>query len=108
MDRVDLREARDEALGSLYDLEHEIGSVLPIFAYPSGAFNSSVVNMLEQEGFKLAFTTMRGINNLHSSDPLRIRRINVGSGTTLPILRAQLLPVTIHFNRLQTLSNSFN
>jgi peptidoglycan/xylan/chitin deacetylase (PgdA/CDA1 family) len=93
MDRVELGEAREEAVGSLKDLEREIGTVLPVFAYPGGAFSDSVVDMLEQEGLKLAFTTMRGINNLHSSDPLRVRRINVGGGTTLPILRAQLLPI---------------
>ena len=101
MNRVPLEEAQAEAIGSSHDLEHELGSTLPIFAYPSGEFSAEVANMLEGEGFKLAFTTSRGINNIHRADPLRMRRINVGGKTTLPILRAQLLPWAMHLNWLQ-------
>ncbi len=101
MNRVPLEEAQTEAIGSSHDLEREIGSTLPIFAYPSGEFNDEVANMLKSEGFKLAFTTSRGINNIHRADPLRMRRINVGGKTTIPILRAQLLPWAMHLNWLQ-------
>jgi peptidoglycan/xylan/chitin deacetylase (PgdA/CDA1 family) len=92
MNRISPEEAREEVVGSLRDLEREIGSVLPIFAYPSGGFNDAVVRVLEQAGVKLAFTTRRGINDLCRPDPLRLRRINVGQRTTLAALRAQLLP----------------
>lgn len=103
VNRISLEEARHEVMGSLHDLEREAGSALPIFAYPSGELSNEVVNMLQHEGFVLAFTTKRGINNIENIDPLRIQRINVGGRTTLPILRAQLLSWTVHFNRLQTL-----
>lgn len=103
MNRVPLEDAQTEVLGSSRDLENEIGSTLPIFAYPSGEFNDEVANMLKSEGFKLAFTTTRGINNIHRADPLRMRRINVGGKTTIPILRAQLLPWAMHLNWLQPL-----
>lgn len=106
MSRVSLEEAREEAVGSLKDLEREIGSVLPIFAYPSGEFNDDVVTMLKREGFELAFATLRGINNLNNMDSFRIRRINVGGRTSMPILRAQLLPWMMHLNRFQTFTNS--
>lgn len=105
MNRVMPEEAREEATSSLHDLEREIGSALPIFAYPSGGFNGEIVTLLKREGFKLAFTTIRGINHIKFADPLRIRRINVGGSTTLPVLRAQLLTWTVHLNRLQTLVN---
>jgi len=101
VNRISLDDAREEAVGSLEDLKREVGSVLPIFAYPSGEFSNDVVDMLEREGFSLAFTTKRGINNIAHMNPLRIQRINVGSRTTLPILRAQLLSWTVHFNKLQ-------
>ena len=101
MNRVALEEARDEAIGSLHDLEREIGSTLPIFAYPRGEFNEEVATMLAREGFKLAFTTTRGVNRIKRTDPLKIWRINVSGRTTLPILRAQLLPWAMHLNRLQ-------
>ena len=90
-----------KSIGSSQDLEREIGSTLPIFAYPSGAFNDKVAIMLGNVGFKLAFTTSRGINNIQRADPLRMRRINVGGKTTLPILRVQLLPWAMHLNWLQ-------
>jgi peptidoglycan/xylan/chitin deacetylase (PgdA/CDA1 family) len=101
MNRVTLEEAQDEAIGSSQDLERELGSTLPIFAYPSGAYNDKVAIMLNNVGFKLAFTTSRGINNIQRADPLLMRRINVGGKTTLPILRAQLLPWAMHLNWLQ-------
>lgn len=102
VNRISLDEARQEAVGSLEDLKREIGHALPIFAYPSGEFSDDVVSMLEREGFSLAFTTKRGINNISHMNPLRIQRINVGGRTTLPVLRAQLLSWTVHFNRLQS------
>lgn len=97
VNRISLTEAREEAMGSLHDLQREISSVLPIFAYPSGEFSDDVARMLKEEGFVLAFTTMRGINKLDDADAFRIRRINVGGRTTLPLLRAQMLSWAAHF-----------
>jgi peptidoglycan/xylan/chitin deacetylase (PgdA/CDA1 family) len=103
MNRVSLDEMRAEAVGSLRDIEREIGSVLPIFAYPSGGFNDEVVRLLAREGFALAFTTALGINDLRQAHPLRLRRINVGQRTNLTVLRARLLPWTLYLNRWQPL-----
>jgi peptidoglycan/xylan/chitin deacetylase (PgdA/CDA1 family) len=101
LNRISLDEARKEVIGSFEDLKSEISLALPIFAYPSGEFNDDVVSMLEREGIYLAFTTKRGINDINHMNPLRIQRINVGGKTSLPVLRAQLLSWTVHFNRLQ-------
>ena len=102
INRISLQEARDEVVGSLHDLKREIGDALPIFAYPSGEFSDEVVRMLELEGFVLAFSTKRGINDIARMNPLRLQRINVGRKTTLPILRSQLLSWTVHLNRLRS------
>jgi hypothetical protein len=83
-----------EAYNSLHDLEREIGGIVPAFAYPSGFHNEDVVRAVERAGFKLAFTTERGINDLGRAHPLMLQRINVGMRTTIPILRAQLLSVS--------------
>ncbi|MGH7201173.1 MAG: polysaccharide deacetylase family protein, partial [Planctomycetaceae bacterium] len=85
--RLPLDEARAEAVGSRADLEREIGPPPPVFAYPSGAFTAATAGMLREEGFELAFTTRRGVNAVASADPLRLRRINVGRHTSLPLLR---------------------
>lgn len=100
LNRLSLDEARKEVIGSFEDLKSELGIALPIFAYPSGEVNDDVVSMLEREGVSLAFTTKRGINNIQHMNPLRMQRINVGSRTSLPILRAQLLSWTIHLKSL--------
>ena len=92
MNRISIEEARAEALGSLQDLQAQIGSAPPIFAYPSGGINDEVVQGLAQEGFLLAFTTGRGLNDWGTADRLRLRRINVGPRSSLTELRLQLLP----------------
>jgi len=85
---------QNEAIGSLHDLQREIGVTPPVFAYPSGFYNPEVVEALKNVGFKLAFTTERGINNLGQINPLQLQRINVGAQTTIPILRTQLLSLS--------------
>jgi len=99
--RISADELRAEAAGSRHDLEREIGATLPIFAYPSGAFDEQAVEGLACEGFELAFTTRRGIDEWTKADRLRLRRIHVGSRTSMPLLRLQLLGRTVHWNRIQ-------
>jgi len=48
--------------------------------------------MLKEEGFRLGFTTCRGISDIQSDNPLRLNRINIGRRTTPALLRMQLLP----------------
>jgi len=90
-DRITIEKVHSEVVGSLRDLEREIGSVLPIFAYPGGNFNEQVVQVLKDEGIHLGFTTQRGINDFTHVNNLRLRRINIGRRTSLTILRAELL-----------------
>jgi peptidoglycan/xylan/chitin deacetylase (PgdA/CDA1 family) len=99
LNRIPTEEAREEAVGSWGDLEREIGSVLPAFAYPDGRVTNDVVEALRGAGFALAFTTERGTNDLRTADRLRLRRINVGERATVPILRARLLEATPYLDR---------
>ena len=92
LDRLPRAEVRDEIVGSLEDLEREIGVAPPVFAYPGGAQDAYVADVLEEAGFELAFATTRGTNDLRRADWLRLRRINVGRASGLPLIRAQLLP----------------
>ena len=99
--RISPEEARLEALGSWADLAREVGPTPRVFAYPSGGVSEAVVQQLGQAKFRLAFTTERGINDLRAVHPLRLRRLNVGPGTALPLFRAQLVPQARYLNRLQ-------
>jgi peptidoglycan/xylan/chitin deacetylase (PgdA/CDA1 family) len=92
LDRIPAAAARDEIVGSLADLEREIGPVPRVFAYPGGGETGEVGRALEQEGFELAFLTTRGTNDLRRGDWLRLRRTNVGRASSLSLIRLQLLP----------------
>jgi peptidoglycan/xylan/chitin deacetylase (PgdA/CDA1 family) len=95
LDRLPAADVDQEARGSWTDLEGAVGPVPPAFAYPSGQHDPGVVDTLAEAGYSVAFTTERGNNDLERPDWLRLRRVNVGSSTTLPLLRAQLLPVAL-------------
>jgi peptidoglycan/xylan/chitin deacetylase (PgdA/CDA1 family) len=94
MNNLAVDDIQTETTGSIHDLQREIGLVPQVFAYPSGIHNQDAVKAVEHAGFALAFTTERGINDVGHADRLRLRRINVGARTTIPILRAQLLSRT--------------
>ena len=99
MNRITPEQMRAEAAGALQDLQREIGTVLPVFAYPSGGFNADAIKVLDQLGFVAAFTTLRGVNDLNKAQRLCLHRINVGQRTSLAVLRAQLLSWSVHLNQ---------
>lgn len=104
MNSLTLADMYEETIGSKQDIHREIGFVPEVFAYPSGIHNNNAVQAVENAGFTLAFTTERGTNNIGTADRFRLRRINVGTNTTIPILRAQLLPLP---GNLYSLSGKF-
>ncbi|HWR36964.1 MAG TPA: polysaccharide deacetylase family protein [Clostridia bacterium] len=101
MTRISAERTREEAAGSLKDLQREIGRVTPVFAYPAGRHDDHAVRILREEGFVLGFTTMDGHNDLASADPLRLRRTNITPRTSMPIFRLRLLPAFAHLDALR-------
>lgn len=100
--RVEAARAREEIAGSLADLRGKVGDdVPPVLAYPAGAYNSQVVAAAREAGIRLAFTTVKGANDLREIDPLRLRRINVTADATAAALRARLLLYTARLNGLR-------
>ena len=91
MTKLTSEAAQQEISGSLQDLHHHLGHVLPIFCYPDGGHNDKIIELLKQNGVKLALTTLRGLNHLGSMDPYRLRRNNITQRSTLPIFKLRLL-----------------
>lgn len=89
LDLIPLIEARREIAGSRDDLAREVGDPPPAFAFPGGAHDERLVQLLADQGFELGFTTHRGPNDLSGHGWLSLHRTNVGRRTTLPVLRAQ-------------------
>ena len=88
--RIPVDEVRRELVAARTDLERELGTTPTAIAYPAGAVDDQGVRVAREVGYGLGFTTVRGVNPLGIADPLRLRRINVGRGTTPAVFRAQL------------------
>jgi len=99
MTQLSTEEVRQEVVRSQNDLQREIGAALPIFCYPGGSHDDTVVKILKEEGFAAAFTTLKGQNDLCTTDPLRLRRTNMTRRTSLPIFRLRLLRVGAYLDR---------
>jgi peptidoglycan/xylan/chitin deacetylase (PgdA/CDA1 family) len=91
LERIDAEEVDDEVAGSRADLARELGSAPDAFAYPSGSHDPGVVERVRSLGIRVAFTTVRGVNDLRRADWLRLRRINVGGRSSPALIRAQAL-----------------
>jgi peptidoglycan/xylan/chitin deacetylase (PgdA/CDA1 family) len=99
LDRTSDEQVKGELAGSRSDLELRTGSRVPVFAYPSGAYDERTVRAVADAGFEIAFTTRRGAIDLHRADWLRLNRINIGGASALPVIRAQLSPVAVRLAR---------
>jgi peptidoglycan/xylan/chitin deacetylase (PgdA/CDA1 family) len=99
LDKVSRAEADEEVLGSLGDLEREVGPTPRVFAHPGGA-GEGMTSLLEEQGFELAFLTRRGVNDVTRADWLRLRRINVGRSFGLAGIRVQLLSQWARIQRM--------
>jgi glycosyltransferase involved in cell wall biosynthesis/peptidoglycan/xylan/chitin deacetylase (PgdA/CDA1 family) len=88
--RVSAEQLREEVAASRDDLLRETGACPPVFAYPAGAYDSGVQTVLREEGFKLAFTTVGGHNQLPCGNALQLRRTNVTPRTTQSLMRVRL------------------
>ena len=91
MSRLPLERVAEELIGSLEDLEREVGPTPRAFAYPAGGHSRDVVDELGRAGFEVAFTTERGTNDLRNARWLELSRRNVGVRSGLGVLRLQLL-----------------
>ena len=98
MTQVKPERMREEVQGSQEDLQREIGTCLPIFCYPNGNHNDTVVSILREQGIRLAFTTLSGPNKLGSLDPLRLHRTVIMPRTTPAIFCLRLLRLGIHLD----------
>jgi peptidoglycan/xylan/chitin deacetylase (PgdA/CDA1 family) len=77
LSRISIDDARQEILGGQQDIRREIGTAWPVFAYPSGHSqdcSDDLLPILNEEGFKVAMTSIPGINVLPRSDLLQLKR----------------------------------
>lgn len=85
---------REELTGSKATLERALGRPVTAIAYPfgwPGTFTARTVALAAEAGYRLAFSSLEGINRPgHPGfEPLALRRLNVGTGDSPPLLRAR-------------------
>jgi peptidoglycan/xylan/chitin deacetylase (PgdA/CDA1 family) len=59
-------------------LETQLGQKHPIFTYPYGSFNSVVIDVLKEQGFVAAFSTIGGTEQCESQI-MELRRLHIGN-----------------------------
>ncbi|PIR12732.1 hypothetical protein COV49_04340 [Candidatus Falkowbacteria bacterium CG11_big_fil_rev_8_21_14_0_20_39_10] len=64
---LSLDEAKKEIIDSKKDLERLLNKKCEFFAYPRGAFNSEIINILRKENFKSAVSVKEGVAGRNSN-----------------------------------------
>jgi len=60
-------------------LEENLNTHIESLCFPYGAYNSEVLEIAKELGFKYFYTTINGIDNVEIKEPYIVRRIPVGS-----------------------------
>ena len=79
--RLTEHEQRAELAGSRQILEHELGGAIATFAYPygwPGTYDASTTRLAREAGYRVAFSSLEGINRPGATDPFAVRRLGVG------------------------------
>lgn len=61
--RLSLEEARYEISQSKRDVEERLGHGVDVFCYPNSDFNTEIVNLVKEEGFRCGLTAVPGMVN---------------------------------------------
>jgi glycosyltransferase involved in cell wall biosynthesis/peptidoglycan/xylan/chitin deacetylase (PgdA/CDA1 family) len=82
-----------ELEGARADLIAHVGTCPPVVAYPNGSVTAATRQRVAAAGYELAFSTIRGLNRVPSTDWLMIRRLDVNRRINAAALRALLYPM---------------
>lgn len=85
-------EADEEILGSKKFLDECLKAPTATFSYPNGYLNASIVEKVRSAGYRVAFTTTRGLVEC-TNDPLMVGRLNIHEGPTssTPMFLARMI-----------------
>ncbi|MEZ0322872.1 MAG: polysaccharide deacetylase family protein [Hydrogenothermaceae bacterium] len=81
--KIDRKEAKKEIESSKKILEDRLGVEIKSFCYPYGDYNREIRDLVEESGYRFAFTTESGSFE-KKDDPFQIKRITVFGDMILP------------------------
>ena len=87
LDRLDATALAEEIAGCRDDLVRELGCCAPLFAYPNGNVDRRVMAAMDAAGFKIGFTTVRGVNYFGADDLRLLRRDDARTSRLLFVLK---------------------
>ena len=87
LDRLEGAALAEEIAGCRDDLVRELGCCPPLFAYPNGNVDWRVMAAMDAAGFKLGFTTVRGVNYFGTDDVRLLRRDDGRTSRLLFVLK---------------------
>ena len=85
-------EQRAELVESRRALERKLGREVVTLAYPygwPGTYNATTARIAREAGYRLAFSSLSGINRPGATDPHDLRRLGVGFADSPALLRAR-------------------
>lgn len=85
LSHLDEKQIREELEGSKRELEAMFGRPVHYFAYPSGDIDTRVVNLAEEAGYRLAFTTSPEKRGDLSENHFTLTRIKISRTSDFPI-----------------------
>jgi peptidoglycan/xylan/chitin deacetylase (PgdA/CDA1 family) len=71
------------------ETRHEIRALAYPFGWP-GAYDEQTKRLAGAAGYRLAFSSLEGVNRPGRSDPLDLRRLNIGLHDSPPLIRARI------------------
>jgi hypothetical protein len=96
MTQITLEQARDEVRAAQDLFRRQLGTALPLFAFPDGrpnAFSRDLFEMLHAEGFELLFLLVGGRAHIEARSKNNIcPRLSVWQSQTLPQFHLRLTP----------------
>jgi peptidoglycan/xylan/chitin deacetylase (PgdA/CDA1 family) len=105
LDELPIEDARREIIDSRFAIEQSIGGRVSTFAYPHGAYDRRVRQVVEDAGFNSAAAVKNALSHA-DDDPFAIARWTITSATSTEEVRAvvagQGAPVAWRGERLRT------
>jgi len=92
---------RAEVRGCRLDIERETGRAPLLFAFPYGLHDDRSLRVVREEGYRAAFTCLRGHNRSGRDEALRLRRTGITRSTSPLVFRARLLGPFEHVDRIR-------
>jgi peptidoglycan/xylan/chitin deacetylase (PgdA/CDA1 family) len=85
-------EQRREMAESRRILERELGRPVEALAYPfgwAGTFDGTSERLAREAGYRLAFSSIEGVNRPGATDPFALRRLGIGYADSPALVRAR-------------------